>query len=633
MLKNLFTKKHTVETFKKLLHNKPPNLNEIKDALNSNIDINFIDTNGESFLHYTIKKNLTTCANFLIEFGIDVCNRDNDDKTPIYLAVEKSNRILTQVLLETKKVNINTLQDNRTLLQEAVIQGEKHIINMLLKTNINKNHVDNHGRSIIFDAIANGNEKIIDTVLETKDLELNIIDEDKKTILHQTNVIKDDQLAIKLIKKGADPTIVDGEGKSYLLYAALRGIETEAIIDAALETGFNINSQVRNKNSILMEIMFSFSKLSESENDRRDNLMSMATKLVRKGIDVTALNDKGETVLFDAVRKLDIEACVFLIKEGVPINVINHHGDNVVSAVMYKGVRALDIIYLLLRYKADVNIKNKKGQNLIEVLNDIVLYTHNNVPIDQQLVDKIESNGQYLRLLKEVLINTSFDTSKLSSEGEPIFFKSLLYDNKALFDLYYKFGININAVDKNGDTIFIKYVDKIAHMEVVPQDFRDMLLILIMRKSDINMQDKNGKTILSRLISNNNVKMFRILFSVTRFNYTIQDNRGFTIIHDCISTSNITVIKLINQIEPKLKNTPDYAGILPITYAALFGNIELVLELINLESNFKSAKAIPTAVKQKLSPLLKNLDRLYVEDENELHKLNIFKDQVRRDFQ
>ena len=633
MFKKLFNKTYTVEAFQELLMVRPPDLKEVGKALQNGIDINYLNDKDETFLHFTIKKGLSTYARYLIDHGIDVNAKDKEDNSAIHLAVDKSNKTVTQALIATNKININELKDNRNLLQEAVLQGDKNIIDMLLRSKINKHHVDNRGRNVIFDAIANGNEKIIDTVLNIDGLDLNIKNSDKNTVLHEKNVLEDDQLAIKLIKKGANPTILDGTGKSYLLHAALRGIDAEPIIDAAMESGFNINSSVRNKNSILMEIMFSFSGLSEAESHRRDNLMSMASKLVKKGIDVNAINDKGETALFEAVRKLDTPACAFLIKEKVPINIINHQGNSALSEVIYQGIQAVDIIYLLLKNGADVKITNKNGQNLVEIINDLVLYTHGNIKtINNEILEHINPNGQYIRLLSEMIALTSYNTSALSTKGEPLFFSSLLNNNKSLFDLYYKLGININAIDKNGHTIFSRYIDQTSKDEELPKDFRETVLMLITRQVNINQQDEVGKTLLSRLVTNNNMRMFKTLFSMTRFNYKLRDKRGFTIIHDCISSSNITVLKLIDQIEPSLKNTPDFIGLLPITYAALFGKIDVVRVLLNLESHFKSNKVIPAPAKAKLTPLLINLDKLISKDKNEQHIFDILKDQIRRDF-
>ncbi len=632
MLKKFFKKSYTIETFKQLLITKPPDLEEIKEALNNGIDVDFIDDKGDSFLHYTIKKNLPTCTKVLIDAGIDVNQKDSNENSPLYTAVNKSNRMITQILLQTNKVNVNELKDNRTLLQDAVLNGDKNIVSILLDTTIDVNHVDARGRNVAFDAISNGNERIIDTILEVEDLNLNKLDSQDQTILHQKNVIEDDKLAKRLITKGADPTILDGDEKSYLLYAALRGIETDEIIDIIIDSGFDINVPVRNKNSILMEIMFAFTKLSDAESDRRDNLMGMADKLVAKGIDVNAINNEGETVLFDAVRKFDTQACAFLIKEGTPVNIVNNHGDTVLSDVIYRGIGALDIIYLLLTHGADVNHKNKYQQSIIEVLNELVLYVHGNIDFVYVSEDKINSRGQYIRLLKEMIDISSYDVNTISSEGEPMFFKALLMENRPLFSLYCQYDIDINMPNIRGNHLFSRYVGKMASQESLPKDFREVIIILLDKKVNVNKQDKEGKTMLSTLIGTDNMRAFRILFGVTKFNFMLQDNRGFTLIHDCISTSNITLIKLIDQLEPRLKNVPDNMGILPITYAALFGKVELVLELINLESNFKSNKAIPKAARLKLAPLIANLVKLDDEDKDKLYKLDILKDQITRDF-
>ncbi len=631
MLNTLFKKKYTTETFKKLLDSSP-DIDELEKALKSGIDINFVNDDSETFLHSCIKRGLTKSGRFLIQNNIDINIEDKNENKPIDLAIEKNNRLIASALLDTGNVKINELKETRTLLQEAVFQGDKEIIVMLLKKNINVNNIDNKNRNVMYDAIANGNQKVIDTILGIEDLDLNLIDINGQTILHQKNVIEDDKLAIKLIKKGADPTILDKDGKNYLLYAALRGMETEEIIDAAIEAGFNLNRPVRNKNSILMEIMFSFTKLSNTETHRREDLMHMASKLVKKGIDINLINEQKETVLFDAVRKLDVEACKFLIKEKVPLDAVNIDGDTVLWLLIYKGIVGLDIILLILNNGANINIKNKDNQTIIEVLSDLILYTHGNIEINKDLEEKVNENGQYIVLLKEILLNSSFNANHLSSKNEPIFFKSLLNGNRALFDLFYKYGIDLEATNKEGSTIFLSYVTKIGNLPEIPKDFRKNLIMLIDKKVNINKQDKNGKTILSKLISCNNMQMFRILFSVTKFNYKLQDNKGFTIIHDCISTSNIDVIKLTNQLDDKLINISDNLGILPIAYAALFGRIKIVLALINLKSNFKSNKKIPNNAKIKLNPLLANVDKLTCEDKNDLYKLEILKDQIKRDF-
>ena len=128
MLKKLFKKSYTPEAFRKLLVIKPPDLEEIKRALNDGVNVNLLDDNGETFLHYTIKKNLPTCAKVLIEAGIDVNKKDKNKNSPIYTAVNKNNRIITKALLSSNKIDVNELTGNRTLLQDAVLNCDKNIV-------------------------------------------------------------------------------------------------------------------------------------------------------------------------------------------------------------------------------------------------------------------------------------------------------------------------------------------------------------------------------------------------------------------------------------------------------------------------------------------------------------------------
>jgi ankyrin repeat protein len=410
---------------------------------------------------------------FLIENGINVNALDSNGDSPMYLAISKSNRTVTKALINTNKLNLNQLKNNGTLLQDAILQGEKNIIEMLLKTNIDKNHLNNQERNILFDAIGNGNEKIIELILKLDDLNFNVVDINGKTILHQNSVLKNDSLAIKLIKSDVDPTILDKNGKSYLLHAALRGGNVDPIIDATLEAGFNINSFVRNRNSILMENMFLFAKLSKSEIKRRDKLMATASNLVKKGLDVNAINTQGETVLFKAAKRLDIQTCAFLLKENTSVNVVNNKGDTVLSEIIYYGIEALDIVCLLLRNKADLNHKNKYRQTIVEIVNKLVLYSHGNIQNTFYDDKKINKNLQYMRLLKNMLEMSDFNVNIITSKGELLFFKSLLFGNRPLFELYCNYGVDIiNALLMFEEIIFLldilgKWLQKMYYQKII----------------------------------------------------------------------------------------------------------------------------------------------------------------------
>ena len=93
-------------------------------------------------------------------------------------------------------------------------------------------------------------------------------------------------------------------------------------------------------------------------------------------------------------------------------------------------------------------------------------------------------------------------------------------------------------------------------------------------------------------------------------------------------------IKRIYSVAPTAFNIEDKYGVLPISYAALLGNKDLVLLFIELGSNIGGSKEISSQAIKKFSPMLKNLSKLKidVEDKSLLHKLDTVIDQVQRDF-
>jgi hypothetical protein len=63
--------------------------------------------------------------------------------------------------------------------------------------------------------------------------------------------------------------------------------------------------------------------------------------------------------------------------------------------------------------------------------------------------------------------------------------------------------------------------------------------------------------------------------------------------HTAIWNAQYQVMKKIHLIDKDCVNIPDIYGILPMTYAAILGNQELVLLLIYLNANVKSGIKIP----------------------------------------
>ncbi len=614
----------------------PDNVKNIFDS--KKVNINDKTSNGQTLLHLCLKNNKHKAAQWLIREGIDVNDRGSDNISAARYAVEKGDVNTVKTLTSYVKVDIDEkCKNGRTLLQDAVLLGHTKVIKHLIKYNIDVNSVDNNKRNVIFDAIAHGDNHITEDLVLNNDINLNQIDIKGNTVLHDPKVLKDDNLARLLLENGADPTICNKDGNNFLTYTALRGEAGEAILELAIKCDADLNAKVAYGNSILMEVMHAFAKVSQSEKNRRDGLKSVASKLIKNGLKIDSINQSGESVLFDLIRVNDIEGCAFLLEQGIDPNLNNNKMETPLFIAITKGIKYIDIVILLLQYKADTSVRDKHNRTLMEILNDIILHVHNYEQIeDINILKSIDPHGTYMIVLKELLSMKNFDYSSLDIDGNPLFFKPFLKGDIATTRLYLQNGFDINTTNAYGHNLFYEYVLQAFDKGVYYDDFREHLVFLLVNKSKSSIVNKQGQNIYTKVayIKNCNLKLFRKLVEISKHDYKSVDSMGRTIIHACVISGNIELLNLVYGVERNIQNIPDAFNILPIVYSALFGNLDMVKEFLRRASIVKSNKPIHKVAKAKFKPLLGNLDTLIekCKDPNFIKKVEILAEQIKIDF-
>lgn len=640
MISRLFKSQNAnIESLKNILLSDT--LNEKQAAqLIKKTNINYKFENGDTLLDLCLRKSRYKAASWLIKHGITITERNRDKISSVRLAIEKGDLKVVDTMLEYGKFNINEKDQNgRSLLQDAVILGYTEVARKLMQSGINVNNLDKRKRNVAFDAVSYGQTEIVDTVLEAENLELNHVDGEGKTILHMNSVLENDNIAKKLLTKGADPTICDTKGYSFLTHTALRGEEGEELLDLAIEKGCDLNAKVADENSVLMEVMFAFARLTEGEKQRRLELKNIASKLIDKGSDVSAVNKFGETLLFDMVRKNDVEGVAFTLENRVEVNHINNNKETPLQIAILRGVKNLDIILLLLQYGADPTIKNKYEQTMPELLNEVILHVHNHRRLEhKEYLPFIDEEGKYMVILKEILSLKDFEYDYYDSKGHPLFFIPFMYGDLQTTKLYSLHGLDINKKNLQGHNLFYEYILKCFQEGEYFHEFRENLVYLLSNKADANAVNKHGQSIYSKvaLIPNCNLKLFRKLIEVTKHDYMSVDNMGRTIMHSCVWSDNLELLKLVYGVERNIQNIADKYNILPITYAALFGKFEIVNEFLRKDAVITSGFPIPKNIKEKFIPMVKNLDNLIKnidpEDKDLLRKFGILKEQIEKDF-
>ncbi|MEA3352545.1 MAG: ankyrin repeat domain-containing protein [Campylobacterota bacterium] len=627
----------TFENLTEIVLTTPFQSDDAKKIVDSNkVNINEKNEKGETLLHLAIKKNKLKAAKWLVEHGIKTNIEDKSGMNDILLAVERGDVSVVDALYKQDKSNILITNSERTLLQDAALAGQLRIFRYLLNTPIDINSQDKLKRTVIFDAISFGERDIINEVISQKNINLNIQDINGKTVLHDQKVLNNDDLAKQLLIHGADPTICDEEGNNFITYTALRGEAGEAVLDTAIESGFDINKKVLNDLTIVMEVMLDFIKTDHNNKARRSALKKVAKKLINNKADINSLKDNGESILFDMIHHNDYDGCAFLMENGADSNIKNNAQETPLYLSIIRGQLYFDITMLMIKYGANPTLTNKGDKTIPEVLNEIILHTSNLKTLeDKDLMSKINDEDDYRRILQQILSLKKFNYNYFDSNGDPLFYSPFYNGDIKTSQLYMQNGFDINMLNKDKLNLFYQYVDHIFAEGKDVTDFKEKIVFLIVNKADVKVKNPAGQTIFTKvsLIPDCNLKLFSKLKSVVKYDYKSKDNMGRTIMHCCVTSNNLELLRLIFGIDREVQNIPDSLNVLPVTYAALFGNKQMVIEFLKRDSIIKSPKAIHILAKKKFKPLLKNITKLTegIDDVDLLKKIKTLQEQVVKD--
>ncbi|MBD3831125.1 MAG: ankyrin repeat domain-containing protein, partial [Arcobacter sp.] len=453
--------KITEDEFIKELLSSSFNLEKItKIYTQLDINLNSYYYKDEHILHYCCKKELFQSVQWLLEQGVSPEIENAQKETAIFYSIHSKSSAIIQLLVDYK-ADINHLNIyKRTALQDAVISANNRIVNYLIEVTTNLGNCDVHGNNLIFDAIANGNLEIIKRVASLKEVNLNQINEEGNTILHKEIVLKNNSLALLLMDLGADPTILDKNGKNFLFYAITKGIENISIIEKAVSLGCNINSRSSQNTTLLMESVNYFLNTPKEDTEQRNSHFEMIKELINLGINVEALDNKNENALFLATRSEDRDLInLFLETSNIHLNHENNNGETVLLILVLNGIRNSDLIKLYLEKGANPTLVNKFGKSIIEILIDIILHIQNRKDLDFEYKIVLNDDAEYPTVLENLLRNCKIDLNQLNSMGEPMFFQSILHFNFKLFKILRIKNINLNQKDKDGNNIIFKLME------------------------------------------------------------------------------------------------------------------------------------------------------------------------------
>ncbi len=326
---------------------KDNNMDFIKLLLKHNLDVNYVNTKGESPLILAIIGSNEELVRLLLEYGVDVNQLNNDDTT--FYSINDG-------------LEIFPIEEYRKRKIEAAPKSVRkfNITKLLLEYGVNVNFKDADGNTALIEAINYGNENYVNLYLE-HGADVNLVSKYDSSLTKAINQENENIVKI-LIKYGADIAYDD--------YAPLN--------EALYKRSYKIFQFLLDHDEAKKHIdgIGRTSLLFIAINKKQEKYVSL---LIKYGLDINKKMNKWHTPLLRAIRNEDISMIKLLIRLGADVNLII---DNAITpltfAILYNNK---EIIKLLLRNGANMNLIDNNGNtpmaatrrfgrdNLVKLLN------------------------------------------------------------------------------------------------------------------------------------------------------------------------------------------------------------------------------------------------------------------------
>ena len=318
----------------------------VRFLLERNADVNALNNEDNSALMAAAAQGDYKLLHALLEAGADVDARNNKGETALFFAVQYGHLTAARVLLNAgarpnlrNTVRVNSSLSGYTPLIYAADHGLTNeavdwsaIAKLLLNNGADPNLANTHGEPPIEFAQKHGDQTLMDVLVAggAKDVQIYTTLNADEALIKAARV-NDAFQAMRMLRDGANSNFVDGNGVTPLLAAALEGNSeiVQLLVDARAEINY-VPSGLRQ-----FAMSKSHAPLSEhqvmqaaSRGDTaliaagREGHRDVVALLLTLGADVDLANRHGETALFLAVTQGDTPLTTLLLNNGADPNTL-----------------------------------------------------------------------------------------------------------------------------------------------------------------------------------------------------------------------------------------------------------------------------------------------------------------------
>ena len=448
-----------------------------------------------------------------------------------------------------------------------------------------------------------------------------MVDNKGRSPLFYAVLKENDKIAKLLIEHGVDINITDKKRRSALFNAILLGSDNLSLIEFMIEKGIKLNVKDNSDHTLLDEILhiveISKEPTHEHENKKyrlvkeERNYLKLTSILIEHGLAVDRMDEQGKTALYKEIRNKNYEIIEFLLGAGADINAQDPDGKTVMFDACLEGVNNLPMIDYLLNKGINLESQDLLEKTVIDDLCEIILVQNNGKRASTRRILDFNPKEDYLSLLKRLLALKP-NMNKPNKKGQTLLFDLVKHSNLELLKMIINAGGDLNVIDKEGNTPFTTMIDEGIKL-VQPKEreqFIERVVFLLKFRIDVDAVDKEGKTVYHKAVLADDVELVEKLLT-KKANLSIKDKQGRTALHHTQWKGNFKIARLLIASGANM-DEPDYAGFTLLNYAAILGHTKLVAVLVAsgvlMYNKAKKSKAVAKFFSEKTSNLNKLLE-------------------------
>ncbi len=593
-------------------------INIIQFLLNSGADVNNIDAEGRSIMHYAVYYYNEEIFIMLLNIPyIKISLQDKQGLTPLHIASEYKKNTAAKLLLEKDAlVNVKDALGNTALHYAAKNLNLKMIKDVILDNCDVINIVNNKGYYPWQYALEA--KKV-----STMDKNINFQDKDKGGYAHYIVDNNDvNMLEIMCLLSDINLNLQDIAGKTPLHYAV--DDESVDMVRALLAKGAEANLSDKEGNNPMHYA---------AQKYRTEMALMLNQYAIDKGYSFDKKNDLGITPLYLALKFRNKVVIESLLESGCDPNCTIENNLSLIHLLPYQEIEVIKLF--LEHYALDFTVKDHKGKNVLhhaaecgnmEAISCLVNYAKEKKY--EYLLDQQSNNGfkpWYYALKNTKLIHDIKNINAKDGSGMTLAhnFARIGYD-KSLEILKTLSSINLKAKDNDGNTPlhYSAYCNKLemtkkllelddsikneknnfgeTPMHMILESFRDaadiskMLQLLLDHGADPTIYDNSGDTVLHRalMLPRKNYDLISMFLESNTSEYVNLQSEakekegekcgGQTLLFVAAQNGYLKTVKLLldHGADP---NIPDEKGCVPLHVALFAGKKQEVTKLLLLK--------------------------------------------------